>query len=208
MNPIKAVASVFRNYVNFSGRAQRSEFWWFTLFSFVSQIVLLSVFPIIGWIYVLVLFLPSLAVTARRLHDTDRSAWWMLLHLVPALGFIVLMVVFITLLLELDAFNLQYTNPWYVDPWYAEEARWAILGTLFILWIIWIVISIVSEIVLLIFLIMPGTVGPNRYGPNLRQPQQPVAAPPPNPRLILYCSQCGARLQAGARFCVSCGTAV
>ena len=85
LNPVEAVTSVFRNFVNFNGRARRSEFWWFVLFAFVSQLIL-NFLPIVGTIYSLVLVLPSLAVTARRLHDTNRTAWWMLLYLVPVRG--------------------------------------------------------------------------------------------------------------------------
>ena len=86
MNPIESISSVFRNYVNFSGRAQRSEFWWFTLFSFVLHQLILGIIAaavealsILEFIFSLAVLLPSLAVTARRLHDTGRSAWWLII---------------------------------------------------------------------------------------------------------------------------------
>ena len=155
MTPIEAVTSVFRNYANFNGRAQRSEFWWFVLFSFISQAIWNFV-PILGPIYALVLLLPSLAVTARRLHDTNRTAWWMLLYLIPILGFIVLTIAFIAVL------GIST-----LDPWATNDVEWGILGILFL---IWLLVSIAAWIVLLVFQIMPGTAGPNRYGPDpLRQ---------------------------------------
>ena len=73
MNFIESIQTCFRKYFTFSGRAQRSEFWWFVLFG-----TILSFIPFINMISGLVLLIPNLAVTARRLHDTDRSGWWML----------------------------------------------------------------------------------------------------------------------------------
>ena len=170
MNPVEAISSVFRNYTNFSGRAPRSEFWWFTLFPFVSQIAFYFI-PFVGWLYALALLLPSLAVTARRLHDTGRSAWWMLLYLVSVLGFTVAVSALIAVL-AISVFG----------PRFGEEMDWGIFA---ILIGILLIVSVVSAIVLLIFLIMPGTPGPNRYGPDPVTQQQGTGAfggePPANP---------------------------
>ncbi len=90
MNFVEAIASGFRNYVNFSGRAARSEFWFWTLFAFIVGIVAgildTAIFldgeelsgPI-SKITTVVLFLPGLAVLFRRLHDIDRTGWWWLI---------------------------------------------------------------------------------------------------------------------------------
>lgn len=72
-----AVLSCFKKYATFKGRARRSEFWWWQLF--YCMISLLSVIPYIGNLIILAIALPSLAVSARRLHDIGRSAWWLLL---------------------------------------------------------------------------------------------------------------------------------
>ena len=77
MTFMESIRTCFSKYVTFSGRAQRSEFWWFVLFSFLVAL-LLGWIPIIGQLLQLALFLPGLAVTARRLHDLDRTGWWML----------------------------------------------------------------------------------------------------------------------------------
>jgi uncharacterized membrane protein YhaH (DUF805 family) len=102
MNFRQAVQSVFSNYANFRGRACRSEFWWFQLFLLVGGIVaaLLDLFAntnLLGGSPLATLFwlatiIPDLAVTVRRLHDTDSSGWWILLGLIPLIGMVVLIV--------------------------------------------------------------------------------------------------------------------
>jgi uncharacterized membrane protein YhaH (DUF805 family) len=95
-----AIRSGLRNYVTFSGRAARSEFWYWTLFAFlvaaVSGILDFALFPSMGTgplsgVTSLLLFLPGLAVSVRRLHDLDRTGWWILLTL-TIIGLIVLLI--------------------------------------------------------------------------------------------------------------------
>jgi uncharacterized membrane protein YhaH (DUF805 family) len=96
-----AVRTCFGKYATFAGRARRPEFWYFALFNFlvgtaasIADSVLFGMdgaSPLNG-LYSLAVLAPSLAVGARRLHDTDRSGWWQLLFLVPVLGWIVLIV--------------------------------------------------------------------------------------------------------------------
>jgi len=81
----EAITRGFKNYVNFSGRASRSEFWWWTLLSFV-----LGLIPIVGFIYGLAALIPSIALCVRRLHDTGRCGWWLLLALVPLVGLVLI----------------------------------------------------------------------------------------------------------------------
>ena len=89
-----------RNYTNFSGRARRKEYWYFVLVQMGLIIVAMILAAIIfnsetGLFYIVValgLFLPGLAVTIRRLHDTSRSGWWFLLSILPLIGSIVLLV--------------------------------------------------------------------------------------------------------------------
>lgn len=98
----QSVSSVLRNYVNFSDRASRSEFWFWRLFTFICVIVLLvllsanDAFGILLILFVLGIILPDLAVTVRRLHDTDRSGWWILIDFIPLIGPIVLLIWFCT----------------------------------------------------------------------------------------------------------------
>ena len=88
---------VLKQYVDFSGRAQRMEFWMFTLINLIISIGLAIVDMVVGLgflqpIYALAVLLPAIAVGVRRLHDTNRSGWWMLLILIPLIGIIILIV--------------------------------------------------------------------------------------------------------------------
>lgn len=88
----------FRNYINFKDRATRTQFWMFVLFNFIAGVVLRSIglimplFAFLCPVYNLVVLLPVLAITARRLHDTDRSAWWVLLCLIPFVEGIIVLI--------------------------------------------------------------------------------------------------------------------
>ena len=92
---VNAVKTCFNKYVEFKGRAARPEFWWFFLFQVLVSIVLGMVSQTLSGLAGLALFLPGLAVGARRLHDTDKSAWLLLLGLVPILGWLVLLYFFV-----------------------------------------------------------------------------------------------------------------
>lgn len=95
---MNAYFDVLKQYVNFSGRARRREYWMYTLIATVISIVIsvldsvIGTSPWLGALYSLAIFLPSLGVTVRRLHDTDRSGWFVLLGLIPCVGFIILIV--------------------------------------------------------------------------------------------------------------------
>jgi uncharacterized membrane protein YhaH (DUF805 family) len=95
---------VLKKYTVFDGRAELKEYWWFSLFSFII-IIVLSVIDIVtgtfnvnvglgllGGIYTLAVLIPSIAVSVRRLHDTDRSGWWLLINGIPLIGVIVFLV--------------------------------------------------------------------------------------------------------------------
>ncbi|WP_053367925.1 DUF805 domain-containing protein [Bacillus sp. FJAT-27245] len=89
---------VLKDYAVFKGRARRKEYWMFTLISIIIAFVLTLIEELIGLgailsgLFSLAIFIPSLAVTARRLHDTGRSGWMMLLALIPLIGGIILLV--------------------------------------------------------------------------------------------------------------------
>ena len=79
----QAIVTCFAKYFDFTGRASRAEFWWFYLFTLLMGWAVLLVDPsqMLSGVLGLVLFIPSLAAGARRLHDTGRSGWWLLLML-------------------------------------------------------------------------------------------------------------------------------
>ena len=84
----EAIKLCFQKYVDFNGRAKRPEFWWFELFLFLASAVLGVVSDMLSILFALATILPSLAVGARRLHDTNKSGWFQLLLLIPILGWI------------------------------------------------------------------------------------------------------------------------
>lgn len=93
----EAINDGFSKYAQFSGRSSRSAYWWFVLF-YVLVYIATSIVdaaintPVFTGLAVLALFLPSLAVLVRRLHDTDHSGWWVFISFVPLIGSIVLIV--------------------------------------------------------------------------------------------------------------------
>jgi uncharacterized membrane protein YhaH (DUF805 family) len=95
----ESISNCYSNYATFSGRASRSEFWFFNLFHFIIVCVACALIPVGIALLVfsaLANLLPSLSVTVRRLHDTDHSGWWYWILLVPILGPILLLVWFCT----------------------------------------------------------------------------------------------------------------
>jgi len=92
-----------QKYAQFTGRSGRAEFWWYTLAVIILNLVLQTVDQMISGgpgiltgIASLALLIPGFAVAFRRLHDTDRSAWWLLIGLVPLVGIIVLIVFWVS----------------------------------------------------------------------------------------------------------------
>jgi uncharacterized membrane protein YhaH (DUF805 family) len=95
---------VLKKYAVFSGRARRKEFWMFSLISTIVSFVLLSIDGALGiydadvgmgllsGIYLLAIILPLLGLAIRRLHDTGRSGWWLLISIIPLIGTITLLV--------------------------------------------------------------------------------------------------------------------
>ncbi|MBL4808016.1 MAG: DUF805 domain-containing protein, partial [Rhodobacteraceae bacterium] len=114
MNIMQSIKTCFDKYATFSGRAQRSEFWWFILFVVVGSIIAgrldVMVFGptfivtetsfeynagYIGIIFFLATLLPNISVMVRRLHDVNKSGWWYWFMLIPLIGVIMLLVWFI-----------------------------------------------------------------------------------------------------------------
>lgn len=95
---------VLKKYAVFNGRARRKEYWYFFLFNTIIGIVLAVVdgmtgtldpevgIGLLGGIYALAVMIPGIAVSVRRLHDTGRTGWWLLIVLIPLIGAIVLLV--------------------------------------------------------------------------------------------------------------------
>jgi uncharacterized membrane protein YhaH (DUF805 family) len=102
MDFAEAVRTGFSKYATFSGRAARPEYWYWALFVFAVSIVLAIIdslvfgtgIGVLQSLFDLAVLLPGIAVAVRRLHDIDRSGWWLLLGLIPVVGEIILLVWF------------------------------------------------------------------------------------------------------------------
>ncbi len=186
MNPKEAIASGFRNYINFSGRASRSEFWWFVLFGLVSTILLIWV-PFLGWIYALAVLLPTVAVAVRRLHDRDQSGWWAIAWFLPLVNW--------ALLIYLAFPGTSGPNRYGPDP--LQQWGWPGQGP-----------PQPSPEQPYQPSPLPG--GRSPYPPNPPPPgsQDNAPANPPSADARSFCTQCGMQIQDGARFCTVCGSPV
>ncbi|OGA04231.1 MAG: hypothetical protein A3H35_07855 [Betaproteobacteria bacterium RIFCSPLOWO2_02_FULL_62_17] len=91
MTFVESTSICLNKYTDFKGRASRSEYWWFFLFCVLLQLVGAAVHEALGGLLALALLLPSLSAAARRLHDVDRGGWWMLVGLIPIIGFLILL---------------------------------------------------------------------------------------------------------------------
>ena len=129
----QAIKLGFGKYADFGGRATRAEYWWWVLL-----IVLVGWVPLIGTLFTLATFIPSLAVTSRRLHDLDRSGWW------QGLPWLLVVVMVITAILS------------------GSNDLWAVLTVASVL------SAIAVWILLLVWLCMRGQEGANQYGPDPR----------------------------------------
>lgn len=97
-----AVRTCFQKYITISGRARRSEFWWFVLFSVIAGAVLNMVDGALfgadnsglSAIFSIVIFIPSITVAVRRLHDRDMSGLWWFLNFIPLIGTLILLVIY------------------------------------------------------------------------------------------------------------------
>lgn len=141
--PTAIKTCLVEKYATFEGRASRSEFWFFILFLSIISIIMdaaLASFPNIFMVslYViksLALFLPNIAVVARRLHDGDNSGWWQIIPIIPAF------FVFFFLVVGVGG---------------SVFGIFAVIGG---------ISTVILGIALLVFLIQKGTEGENRFGP-------------------------------------------
>ena len=176
-SPIGWALEPLRKYATFSGRAPRAEFWWFFLFMVILYFVFMFVMmgavggmastgtqPSLGMIgamgaaglfmilFWLALLIPTIAVQVRRMHDTDRSGWWIgAFYLLYLLYFVLLMGTMGS------AFRAGMSGA--TEPSAATGPLAAVTGIL-------AVVMMIYAIVLLVFYCLPGTKGANRYGPD------------------------------------------
>lgn len=151
-SPVEWALTPIRKYAQFSGRAPRAEYWWFYLFILIAYLAavfidsmlgssLLGPYGILTALVWLGLVIPTLAVGVRRMHDTNRTGWWILAPIVPyVVGFAMM-------------------GPAALDPGGSGMA--AAGGAM-----IFMLLGLVMAIVVFVFTVLRGTTGPNNYGPD------------------------------------------
>ena len=179
MSFAESIQTCFNKYIDFNGRASRSEYWWFALLGLG-----LSFIPVIGWILRLVILLPSLAVQVRRLHDMGRSAWWLLLLIPP----ITIIGVFILLIMSIFP-GTPGPNRYGPDPLAPQYGLGGFGYTP----------SGDPDV--------STPFGTDLTQPSYDD-EPSIGADPTEPGQHRYCTQCGTPLQPDARFCTYCGTGV
>lgn len=170
MDPVAAVKTCFKKYFDFKGRARRSEFWWFVLFVLIVSSVL-SYFgmlsPIVGYVsmaFGLAVLIPELAVLCRRLHDTGRGSWWVVLLVLLWAGYL---GSFATLIGSNFTALAESTNPQDVMAIAREmadsvQASPGLATTL----VLCSLCAIILIIILIIFAVKDSNWGENKYGPS------------------------------------------
>jgi uncharacterized membrane protein YhaH (DUF805 family) len=152
MSFVDAIGECFFNFMNFRDRASRAEYWWWVLFYCVVVVVAIildlvvfgigNIMPFFIVTYLALIF-PSLTVTVRRLHDTNRSGWWLLLYV--ALGLLTVIAVMAT---------------------GANDPSTPVSGAGAALILVPAILTLASLLLLLVFMFLPSNPGNNRYGPN------------------------------------------
>lgn len=144
--PVEWAVLPLKRYAQIAGRAPRAEYWWFTLATFLVGFAVDLVdqaagseIGVLGLVFNLGLLIPTVTVTVRRLHDTSRTGWWILAPIIPA-----------------SVFGFQATQAMLAETFEAWEPTPPTMVSLFAF--------VVACTVLVIFTILPGTRGTNRYG--------------------------------------------
>lgn len=149
MSPVDWAIRPLKRYAQFSGRAPRAEYWWFYLGYIILYAILTiltrisAIFGILGLVY-LGLIIPMIAVGVRRLHDTNRTGWWLLAPMIP---YLIGLAMIVPAIISGAAGGV---NPF-------NMASLGAAGIFFM-------IGFVMAIVVFIFTVLPGTKGPNRFG--------------------------------------------
>lgn len=157
----EAIKSVFTKYATFSGRARRSEFWYFMLFNFLVSLVL-SLIPflsILSSLWALAVLIPTLAVTVRRFHDIGKSGWKYLYFLIPGLIYVGYLMYFIFTV------AFPYIKDGSLDTELMTELLSSNVSSLVIIGVLGL-IAIITWIIWIVWMARDSEPGENKWGPN------------------------------------------
>lgn len=166
----EAIKSVFSKYATFSGRARRSEYWYFYLFNLLVSVGL-SMIPFVnlfGGLWSLAVLIPTWAVTVRRFHDIGKSGWWFLVMMIPGIAFAGVFFYFIfKLVMDAQAMGIgveemanDYEVVWELIK--AQSSSLKLMGILFL-------VSIAVFVWQLVWLVTDSEPEVNEYGPNPKE---------------------------------------
>lgn len=167
MDPVTAVKTCFKKYADFTGRARRSEFWWFVLFALIVSSIfnygglLIPALSYIGLLCSLVFLIPQFAVMTRRLHDTDRSGWWVLVF---AILYVVMLGALVVVLAPLASQMLEVTDGFAQAQMMADAVQAAPLAAT--LMCACALAALVLGLILFVFTLLDSHWNENKYGPS------------------------------------------
>ena len=169
MNFGDAIKSVFNNYATFSGRARRSEYWYFYLFNLLVSmgIGLIPIINLFGGLWALAVLIPTLAVTVRRFHDIGKSGWWFLVMMIPGILFFGVFLYFcVKLALDAQAMGIDIENledyETILDLMRAQSTSLILMGVL-------LIVSMAVFVWQIVWLVTDSEPGENQYGPNPKE---------------------------------------
>ncbi len=163
MDFVTAIKTVFSKYATFTGRARRSEFWYWYLFTmivgFVTQLFGLFGLGFMTVVVSLCLVIPNLAVSIRRLHDIGRSGWWLLVAVVPAIVTIISLVAMLGDVFVSAAMGGSYSP---------DELATKMSGSagLMVVYLLSLFVSLVGAVMLIVLFAKDSQAGKNQYGEN------------------------------------------
>lgn len=161
----EAIKSVFSKYATFSGRARRSEFWYFFLLNFIICFVL-GFIPFLSWVsglWSLAILIPFVAVTVRRFHDIGKSGWYYLVPLIPALAYVGYLVYYVLKIMkEIDgSFSDTDAIMQHIMDNPSGILAIVVLGLL----------TIITTIIWIVWMAKDSQPGENKWGPNPKEIQ-------------------------------------
>lgn len=161
----EAIKSVFSKYATFSGRARRSEFWYFVLFNFLVSFVLglIPFLSVVSGLWALAVLIPSLAVAVRRFHDIGKSGWTYLYLLIPSLLYVGYLFYFVF------KYAFSYIQDGYdLDAEFISDLFTTHGSSLVIIGILMLV-SLIASIIFIVWMARDSQPGINKWGPNPKE---------------------------------------
>lgn len=178
MNFGDAIKSVFNKYATFSGRARRSEYWYFYLFNLLVSmgISMIPFVNLLGGLWALAVLIPMLAVTVRRFHDIGKNGWWLLVMMIPGILFFGVFLYFcVRFVMDAQAMGIDIENledyEVIMDLIKAQSTTLMLMGIL-------LIVSMAVFVWQIIWLVTDSEPDVNEYGPNPKEeiPSTPFTA--------------------------------